>query len=225
MKTLLLFSTYIIGIGEILLGIYFLYTNSKNEIRRVISLFAFSTGIWAILSGITSYTAYSALGRIEIAGVYFFGALLLMAILHLSFIMPYPLIRFDKWHAFLFYLPLLFLAYILFFSRTIILSFEGSTSWAGIIIGGPLFGLYNIISFFIFTSAVITLFYRANKLDGIHKKNLKLVAWSILLGGLPGSIIFFIISTFFPSFYINSLIGVLPSVIWIGVTTYIVLKK
>ncbi len=225
MKFFLLSITYLVGILELILGIFFWVTNSKNEIRKVMALLAFSTGIWVVLSGVTSYVPYSRLGHYEIAIVYIFGALLLTALLHLTLIMPYPFFRFDKLHILLLYFPLTFLSYALLFSRTIVESFTGSPTWAGIIFGGPLFSMYNIYLFFLFVLSTGIIFYRLPKLDGVHKQNMKILVWSVILGGLPGIILLLILPTFLPELDINPLLGVIPSAIWVGGVAYIVTRR
>jgi hypothetical protein len=224
-KTILLTLTYLVGAGELILAIFFWVTHSKNEIRKVMALLAFSTGMWVILSGITSYVPYSTLGHYEMALLYISGALLLTALLHLSLIMPYPFIRIDRLHVFLMYFPSVLLSYILIFSRTIVESFDGSSTWAGVVIGGPLYSLYNIYSFLLFTLAISIIFFRIQRLDGLHKKNMQIVVWSVLLGGLPAVVLFLILPIFTPSININSLFGVIPSAVWVGGTTYIIIKK
>lgn len=225
MKTLLLTLTYAVGIGELILGVYFWVTHSKSEIRRVMALLAFSTGTWVILSAVTSYVPYTAIGRYEMASVYILGSLLLTALLHLTLIFPFPIMRLDKLHILLLYLPLAIFSYILLTTNLIVNSFIGNTNWAGTVIGGPLFDLYNIYSILLFIVSIGVLTNRLGKLDGIHKKNIQIFAWSVILGGLPGVIFYLLLPTFYPQIVVNSLIGALSSAIWVGGTTYIVLRK
>lgn len=224
-KYILLTLTYLVGAGELALAIFFWVTHSKSEIRKVMALLAFSTGVWAMLSAATSYVPYSVFGYFEMALVYIFGALLMTALLHLSLITPYPFVRLDKLHTFLIYFPLSFLSYSLLFSRTVVKSFTGSPTWAGLVIGGPLYSLYNIYFFLVFILAIGIIFFRLRRFDGLHKQNMRIFIWSVILGGLPGVVLFLILPSFIPDLNVNPLLGVIPSVIWVGGTTYIVLKK
>lgn len=225
MKTLLLTITYLAGTGELMLAIYFFVTNSKNEIRRVMALLSFSTGIWSILSAATSYSPYSTMGFYGVAGSYFFGALLVIASIHLSIVMPYPPFRFDTLHAWLLYLPVAIFGYIIFFSKTIVASFSGTSEWSGVIIGGPLFGLYNIYFLINFLLVLGMFSYRLRNTEGVYKRNIRVILWAYVLGGLPAAVQYFFIATINPDANLNTLVGVVPTVLWVGGVSYILLKK
>lgn len=225
MKTFLLTATYAVGIGELILAIYFWVTNSKNEIRRVMALLAFSTAVWVIFSGLTSYHSYTLFGYYENAIVYLFGAFVVLSLLHLSLITPYKLFALDRLHVFLLYLPLAFFTYMLFFSRTIVFTFNGSQNDVGNIFGGPLLGMYNTYLLSLFLCTLGIFIYRIRHSDGIHRKNSILVFLSVILGGLPGAVLYLLIATVTPHLPVNTLIGVIPTGIWIGLTSYILLRK
>lgn len=224
-KNILLTLTYLVGAGELILAIYFWVTNSKNEIRRVVSLLALSTGMWVILGAVTSYVPYSTTGHYLMALDYIFGLSLLTILVHLVLIMPFPVARIDRFHIGLLYFPVVLFSYILLFSRTIVYSFQGSPTESGTITGGPLFGLYNIYLLLLFALAVIVAFVRIRKLDGLHRSNMTIFIWSVILGGSPGIFFYLVLPTFASHIAFNTLFGVIPSVIWIGGTTYIALKK
>jgi len=224
-KTILLTLTYLVGAGELILAIYFWATHSKSEIRKVIALLAFSTGIWVVLSAATSYISYSSFGYLLMALVYIFGLILITTLLYLILIMPFPLLKFDKIHKLLMYFPVLIFGFMLIYSKTIIESFTGSATLVGKIIGGPLYGLYNFYLVLIFLTSVVLAFARIKKLDGIHKRNMVILIWSVILGGTPAIILYLIFPIVAPSININDLIGVIPSFIWVGGVTYIALKK
>lgn len=225
MKEFLLITTYLVGAGELFLAGYFWKTNSGNEIRKLMTLLSFSTGMWVILSAVTSYVPYSSLGHYEMALVYIFGALLLTTLLHLSLIMPFPLLRLDRLHIVLMYFPLAFLSYMLLFSETIVESFVGTPTWAGIVIGGPLFSMYNVYLLLLFILAASIILYRLRRLGGFQKKNMQIFFWSLLFGGLPAVVLYLVLPNFIPDLDINTLFGVIPSVIWVGGTGYIVTRK
>lgn len=224
-KDILLVLTYLVGAGELALAIFFWVTHSKNEIRKVMALLSLSTGVWVILSGLTSYVPYSTTGYYEMAALYALGALLVTAIVHLGIVFPFPMFRFDRLHAFLIYLPVVLISYILFFSKTIVLTFNGSATWSGSITGGPLYTLYNLYLLLAYVLALVILAYRARKLDGLHRQNLTIMFWSFVLGGLPGVISYLVIPIVTGVLGYNSLVGVIPTAIWIGGTCYILLKK
>ncbi|GEM_PF-5917806 len=225
MKTFLLTATYLVGIGELALAVFFWVTHSKSEIRKVMALLAFSTGMWVILSALTSYVSYSELGKYQVALVYVFGLVLLTCLVHLTLIFPFRLIHLDRFHVFLMYVPVIIFSYISLATSLIVLTFTGDPNNVGDIVGGPLYGLYNIYAFILFIASIIILITRARKLDGLHRKNIQIFGWSVFLGGLPGVIFYLLIPTFSPQIIINSLFGVLSSLIWVSGTTYIINRR
>lgn len=225
MKTVLLTLTYLVGIGELILAIYFWVTNSKSEIRRVMALLAFSTGMWVIASGLTSYVPQTPLTTFYMRLVFIFGALLITALLHLTLVYPTQMIRLDSFHGWLLYLPTIFLSLIMVTSNTIVAGFTGSATDSGRIIPGPIYNLYNMYVFGVYIVAVVLLFYRQRRADGMFKKNLRLIFWSVVIGGIPPVIIDLLIPVFTKGIYPNANYGAISTIIWLGVTTYIVLRK
>lgn len=147
MKTLLLTLTYLVGIGELILAIYFWVTNSKNEIRKVMALLALSTGIWVITSGLTLCVSQTPITTFFMQLVFVSGALLITALLHLSLIFPNKLIQLDPLHGWLLYGPAIVFTLIMFVSDSIVMGFTGSVTDVGRIIPGPLYSLYNLYVF------------------------------------------------------------------------------
>src|SRR6185503_6136646 len=94
-KNILLTLTYLVGLGELALAVFFWVTNSKNEIRRVMSLFAFSTGSWCVFSAMSSYTSENTLTFFYTNLSYGFAVLALASLVHVVLIYPYPLYKLD----------------------------------------------------------------------------------------------------------------------------------
>jgi hypothetical protein len=225
MNTFFLILTYILGLSDLLLSFYFLYTHSKNEIRKVMFLFTFSLGIWVIISAHTSYISFSSSGYYEMALVYFAGSVAITAMLHLALIMPYKIYNFDKYHAILLYIPTIFFFFMLFFTRTLVVSFENNLNGFGYINSGELYPLYNIYNAVIYLLGLSIFFHRSQIGDGQHKKSSRIIFLSLLVGGLPAIVIYFILATFFTSVPTNNLVGVLPTAFWVFSTSYIVMRK
>lgn len=224
-KDILLTLTYLVGAGELALAVYFWVTRSGNEIRKVMSLLALSTGMWVILSGATSYIEYSQTGYILTIILYSFATFVVTSILHLSLIFPYKLIHLDKLHAWLLYLPNIILIYILTTSRTIVASYSGSSTFSGEIIGGPLLHLYNNYLLLVFLLALGLLAYRMANTDGSHRTLLMITFWSLFFGGLPGAILFLLIATFSKDLPVNTLVGVIPTAIWVFGVGYVLRRR
>lgn len=224
MKEIVLTSCYVIAACELVLGFYFLATNSKIEIRKVMALLSFSTAIWVALSAVTSYHPYSSIGYFETAILFLSASVLITAILHFSLIYPFKLFRFDRLHVFLLYLPTVLFGWNLFFSRTIVSTFYGSPTDPGGVVGGPLYVQYNVYLAVIYLVAMTILVYRIIHSAGYFKKALSLVLSSFIFGGLPGVIFYLIVPSFSSGVTANPFIGVIPTIIWVGVTSYIVIK-
>lgn len=225
MKTIIVLTTYAIGIGQLALGVFFWFTNSKNEIRRVMAVLSLSTGLWTIINTFTAYRDHGAFLVLSNQMTYIFGLLLLTAFVHLTLVFPYRFFSFDRLHVLLLYLPAVIFSVIAVSSNTIVdsVSITGPND-PGRIVGGPLYSLYNIYLALLYLTGLIILLYRIRKMDGSHKSNAKIVFWSVALGGLLAVYLDLLAPVFgLPS--INFLYGNVASIIWLGLTTYIVMKK
>lgn len=225
MKTILLTLTYLVGAGELILAIYFWINHSKNEIRKVMSLLAFSTGMWVITSAMIAYRTGGDVTLLINGFVYTFGILLLTTLVYFALIFPFPLMRLDRFHKVLLYVPALIFSIIGFTTRAIELDYIANEKNAGEVVGGPLLPIYNNYLLLLFIISIGLLILQVRRNDGINRNNVRLVLWGVLIGGIPAVIIDLVISTYFPDYVPNFLYGVLSSVIWFGTTTYIVLKK
>lgn len=225
MKTILLILTYAVGIGELILAIYFWVTNSKSEIRRVMALLAFSTGIWVITSGLTSYVEQNSVTTAFMRIVFLSGALLITALLHLTLVYPTQMAKLDRFHGWLLYLPAIIFGIISLTSNTIVNGFTGSATNSGRIIPGPLYNLYNIFVLGVYILSCVLLYVRKLRADGIHRKNLNLIFWAVVIGGIPAVVVDLIIPIVSKGVYHNASYGAISTVIWLGVMTYIVRRK
>lgn len=224
-KDILLVLTYLVGAGELALAIFFWVTRSGNEIRKVMALLSLSTSIWVVFSGLTSYVVQNPVTTIYMKIVFAAGIFLVTALLHLTLVWPFQVTRLDKLHGWLLYAPAVLFSVISFVSNTIVVGFTGSPTDSGRILPGPLYNAYNICVFGIYLVAVILLFARQRKMDGIHRKNLRLIFWSVVIGGMPAVIIDLIIPIVTVGVYPNANYGAISTIAWLGATTYIVLKR
>lgn len=223
MKTILLTLTYTVGIGELILAVYFWVTNSKNEIRKVMAALAFSTGIWALTNALTAYVNPSpfvtfALNLLFICGITSVTLLVLLVI-----IFPYRLFTFDKLHAIFLFIPSLVVAIILLSTHTIIDSYSVSLNTAGWVIGGPLFPFYQICVGVIYLASLSLNIYKIKKTDGRSKQDLKLFLFGAFFAAVPA--IALNIYSSFEANTVNPLIVVIPSAIWLGTTAYSIIRK
>lgn len=223
MKTFLLVLTYFVGSSELVLGAYFWATNSNNEVRKLMSLMALSTGLWVITNGLASYTNPSVFINVIVDSIFVFAYIFSLSLVYFSFIYPYPIIKIDKLHKSLFLFVGIIYTYLAFFTNTIYSSYTITPSSPGTLNPGPLFIFFQISISITFITAIILLMLRYNKIDGSHKKNLAILITSIFIGGAPAIVLNMLYIIF--SIYVNPLYAVIPSVLWVGGTSYILLRN
>jgi len=225
-KEILLTATYLVGAGELILAIYFWVTNSKSEIRRVMAFVSFFAGMWVISSALSAYNNPTTFVLIALSLVYVFGAFLNTSFLHLAIIFPYPNFHFDRLHKFLMYIPALIFSVIAVSTKTIVESFNITPATPGIVISGPLHDIYNYFILINFILILGLLLYKANRTDGVNRRLILIVFFSIFLGGIFPIWFDVLVPSFFPQFIqVNYLYGSIGTALWLGITTYIVSKK
>lgn len=223
MKTLLLTLTYTVGIGELILAIYFWVTNSKSEIRKIMAGLALSTGVWAITNALTAYVQPSEFVTLMLNLLFICAITSVTLLVLLVIVFPYRTFTFDRLHAILLFIPAAFIAIILLTSSTIINGYTVSTDTAGWVVGGQLFPFYQIIVGLIYLISLSLNIYKIRKTDGRAKHNLKLFLVGAFFAAFPA--IFLNIWSSFVRIEVNPLLVVLPSVIWLGITTSIITRK
>lgn len=217
MKTILLILTYAVGIGELILAIYFWVTNSKSEIRRVMALLAFSTAGWGITNALTD-AHYTFIGVLP----YVFGTLMLTTLLYFAVIFPYRNFIFDRLHTFFLYLPWVFFSFLILTTKTVLTDLY-ITNNASYTSPGSLFPVFNVYLALLYFSGMALMLWKVRNSEGLVRHNMVIVFWSLLLAGLPG--VFFAILHMMKDVPFNYLYGPIASIFWLGATTYIVRKK
>lgn len=188
------------------------------------SFFAFSTGLWVILSVLIAYKPPSDFVLLINKYVYVFGIFLVTSFVHLSIIYPIPIVRFDRLHAYLLYLPTTLFSVISICTDSIVSNTIGGNNNVGVPIGGSIFGIYNIYLAILYITGVIILLFQAKRTDGDIHKNLMIVVWSFIIGGLP-AVYIDLFGTTFHLVSPNYLIGNIATAVWLGSTSYILLKR
>ncbi len=225
MKIVLLTLTYLVGAGELILAIYFWVTNSKSEIRRVMALLAFSTGAWVIFSGLSAYTTETAFVDFALALVYVFGTFLMTALVHFSIIYPYPTIRFDWLHKLLLYVPAVIFSMLALLTKTIVSGIDVTTNTPGKVISGPLHHTYNYYLLVLFLVFIVIILFKIRRAEGPMRNNMIAIFVSIIIGGGIPVWLDLITPNFGLNMNVNYLYGNISTVAWLGVTTFIVMKK
>lgn len=219
MKTLLLTLTYTVGMGELILAMYFWATNSKSEVRRVMGVLAFFTGCWALLNAATGTINSNYYLN---ASTFVAGCFLIASLLHLTLVFPHPFFQLDRFHRIFIYLPAVFFTYAILFTKTVVIGFPYLKN-AGLTLGGPLFVVLNLYLGGVFVLSLLILFLRSKRVDGTARQNTLLLFWTILIGGIPG--IFFAVLHLLDHFPFNYLYGPIGSMIWFISIMYILRKK
>lgn len=186
--------------------------------------FSFFVGIWVIASSINAYAQATTFANLISSVAYSAGVLLLTFLLYFSVIFPHPIIRIDKLHKLLIFIP----ALIFIFSSTtksLEIKYFAQNNYTNEIEKGPLLIVYNNYLTLLYIISVISLYFQTKKSGTFLHSKPALVFWSVILGGLPAVIIDLIVVSYFPTININSLYAVLGTAFWLGITSYIILEK
>lgn len=226
MKTLLLTLTYLVGAGELVLAWYFWKTNSGNEIRKVMALLAFSLGMWVITSAFVAYKPDDNLFLILTSRLIFvFGSLLLTSLFHFTLIYPYPVRIFDQYHKILLYIPAVIFSLIAVTSNAIYQGAYASETVAGQVIPGPVYNHYNVYLLLLYVLSIVIMVRRLPTLSGDHQKITRLMITAVIIGGLPAVVIDLVMPLVVPNIVPNSLYGNLFTGVWLGATSYVVMRR
>ncbi len=223
MKTLLLTLTYLVGAGELLLSGFFWKTNSGNTIRRIMSFFALVTGFWVISTAAASYNT-SISGITWYRSAHVFGPFLVTTLFVFATQFPVSTWRLDKLHYVFIYAPATLFSLIIMSSTEFLAGFTATSTDSGSWFGGSIYWLYSLLLLCFYLATVIVLVTKYRIVDGIHRKNLTIVFVSIVLGGFP-AIVTDVLFSLFTNEGRYAIVGSLMTVFWLGITSYIVLKK
>lgn len=223
--TLLIAFTYLISTIAFVLALYFWKTNSGSTIRKVMVFFLLFTGLWIGTSAAAAYRSPGQLTDFLVTLVYIFGFFGLTTLLHFQLVYPLPIFRMDTvrnilLHTSLYAPPVLF-SVLLLFTKTIVKENIYGTYYDGTSELGPLFIVYNLYLLALFLTSLVVSFRRWYPKTSFHRKNVQLVFWSILIGGLPTIILNLVLPSFY-NIYPDPLYGVLTNTVWMGAIIYII---
>lgn len=224
MKEFLIWISYAIVAGALFLALFFLKTQSGSVIRRMMALLAASTGMWVLATTLGAYNANGDITNITSRWTYVFGLLMVTSLFLFSSQFPVASFRLDRWH--LVFIGAATAAFSIFIlsSSDIIASYSASPAEQGTWHGGSLYWLYNVYLFLFYFGSLIILLAKTNRTDGILRRNLQLVTTSIFLGGMPG-VVNDLLLPLFTNTARTPLIGTISTILWLGMTSYILVKK
>lgn len=223
MKTVLLALAYSIGLVELGFALFFWKTNGGNQTRRVAGTLAFAMSAWVILNALTAYREPSAFVDGAFPFVYVSVLVAVTAMVHLALLFPIPLVRIDRLHVFLLYLPTLLLLYPLFGTETVVSGYELNSQISGYATPGPIYPLFSaiVVVGFLLTSAL--LMKQIRRTDGVLRRNATIVLGSLFVPVLSG-IVYNLPHELRGTAY-NSMLVPLLTGFWALLTGIIVIKK
>lgn len=212
-----------IGILDFIFGVY-IFTRYERELRIIMyGLFALMVSGWVFCNGLGLLFEggghiNEALGR----AAFVFAAFIFPFMYLFSILFPFPSVRINSRFIILTLLPALMLSLLVIFSDTLIKGFD-QTRYSQTI-SGEGFWLYILYIVFFFGLILVELIDKFRRSDGIHRWQLKNLISTVALSGIIGIFAVLILPYVW---YFDSLswIGPSSSIIWLGGSMYIVMKK
>ncbi|MFA6512443.1 MAG: histidine kinase N-terminal 7TM domain-containing protein [Patescibacteria group bacterium] len=202
----------------------FIFTRYQRESRIIMyGMFALMVGGWVLLNGVgLLFERGGATSDFFGRSAFVFAAFIFPFMYVFSVLFPFPSARIDGRFVFLALLPAILLSALAYFTDALIQGFD-LTRYAQTIPGEGfwLYVLYILIFFGLILAELLGKFRRS---DGIHRWQLKYLIIVIALSGFIGIITVLILPYIW---YFDSLawIGPCSSIIWLGGSMYIVMKR
>lgn len=215
----------LIAFLELVLGLYILLRNPKNEISRWYSLLVFSIMLWVIGNGGSIF--FNNLNIINfINKLAWVGPIILApTFLFLSWVFPYKTKALTIKNWLIFFIPIIFFLIILFTSFLPIMKSTNLDEWRTPNFG-PGLHLFNAFFIIYWLWAIYNFYKKYKTADGIHHWQLKYLLIGIIISSLYGITLNLILPwinmTVLP---IVGAIGAEASIFWLGFTAYVLFKK
>jgi len=216
-------SLSIIGVLEILLGLYVLSTYEKSGAIIAFGLLSLCIGLWVLSNGPTLLLERGSLTLdLVTRSAWIFALLTFHFILLFVFLYPYPTYEINTRFLIFLFIPAAILSLLIYFSKSLVVGFD-STSQANTVFG-PDYWLVLLYFVFIFIFSLIEGMRKIKRLDGIHRSVMGLFLAGIFLSGVIGLTSHLILPYVFkiePPLWI----GPGASAIWLGLMGWILVKK
>lgn len=213
----------IIAILELLLGLYIYNRDRKNAVNITFLLLTTGVLVWVSANSVLAFSAETINVWYRLA--YFSGIIICSSFLYFSWVFPYRLI-FTNWlRKLITIVPIAVFGYLFFLTGTLIVDVK-KTDLIAVVNYGKLFALYMIVFVVYFSWAFYSLIRKYQRSNGIHSWQLKFV----ILSALIPVVVNIITDIALPwSGYSRQpwivYIGAELSVVWLGLTAYVVFKK
>lgn len=223
MQTFLLTATYLIGLTELAFGLYFWKTNAGNQTRKVAGTLALSMSAWVLLNALTAYRNPSAFTDLALPFIYLSVIVFMIAMVHLALLFPIPLVRLDRLHVFLLYLPVAFFIQPVFGTQTIVQGYVVNPTISGYAIPGPLYPLFTTFVLTALLAAIILFIRQIVRTGGELRKKAITVFLSLSIPVIGG--VGYNIPHELRGVEYNSLVVPFLTSVWVALTSVIVLRK
>ncbi|MFH1366549.1 MAG: histidine kinase N-terminal 7TM domain-containing protein [Patescibacteria group bacterium] len=213
----------VIGLIEVFLGLWFLFRYKRSAINNWYVVFVSSVAFWVLANaGIYFYTNNLDQAQFYNQLTWLGGVFVAFAFLFFSFYFPITLKPVKRYSYLLIIIPLILFVYLIFFSDLFVtgMAFEGNNQK---FFTGSLFFLFPVYFFFYWIWGIINLLLKLKTTDGIHVQQLKL----LLTGVIISSVFIVIFDLIYPLIGKAVISGLGPelTLVWLGFTSYIILKK
>lgn len=213
----------IIGLAEVVLGLWFIFRYKRSPMNTWYLAFVFSVAFWVLANaGIYFYANNLDQAQFYNELTWLGGVFIAFTFLFFSFYFPISLKPVKGYYYLLIIIPLILFIYLIFFSDLFVtgMAFEDYNQQ---FFTGSLFFLFPVYFFIYWTWALVNLIRKLKRTDGAHIQQLKL----LLAGVLISSVIIIIFDIIYPLLGKAVVSGLGPefTLVWLGFTTYIILKK
>lgn len=213
----------IIGLLEFILAIFIFIKYQKNAAITAFGFFTLGVSGWVLANGPTLLLPNSNILYDPIIRLAFIFPLFFLNFFYLFVTnYPYPDPQQGRKSLLFIFLPTIVFSLLIFFSRSLVIGFnntpKGESNY------GPDYWIYSFYLFFIFTFSVFEVILKINKVDGVHKKNLRIFSVAVFVSGLIGFLSHIILPYFL---HVSTPVWVGPgsSLIWLVSIGYVLFKK
>jgi len=209
---------------ELILGLYLFFRHPKNHITISYFLFILGVVIWVLSNGFAILEQTRNINWWKMT--YIGGALLASSFVYFAMAFPYSRKEISKLKIIGLYLPIVYFIIIIFSTKLIVEGLATYDVWITNVTLGPLYHLYVLFVVIFLIWGTVLLLAKFKISDGIHRWQLKLMLWGIIISALF-AITSDLIIPFFSEYYLVHYpwVGSAFSLVWLSFTSYIVFKR
>ncbi|MFH2097412.1 MAG: histidine kinase N-terminal 7TM domain-containing protein [bacterium] len=212
----------VIAALEILLGIYLLVSRVRDHKIYSYALFVFAIAAWVLSVGLYGMVENNETALFWAKSSHISSVVIAFALLYFSYSFPNQSIRFRLSHILSAVVPILLFGYLLYATDTWIEKVTGPMSDRYMEIG-PTYTIFAVWFLVYMFWAMYNLYKKFVSSSGVYRKMLRVFLVSIVISFVLGTTF----NLFLPWFGGPQMFyfGTESSVLWLGFSTYIILKK